>query len=67
MRKYASAFQLAVAACFLAATRVVKFAGLLLAGEPRLVAAEIRSYADFFAGKLAEHDRARAATQEQVP
>ena len=67
VRKYASGFQLAVAACFLASTRVVKFAGLLLAGEPRLVAAEMRSYTDFFAGKLAEHDRARAAAQERAP
>jgi len=59
-RKYATPWQLATAAVLLAVTRVVKFAGLLLAGEPRLVAAEVRSYVDFFAGKLAEYDRSKA-------
>ncbi len=67
VRKYATPWQVAVAACFLATTRVVKFAGLVLAGAPGLVAAEVRSYVDFFAGKLAEHDRARAAEAGRAP
>jgi len=67
VRKYATAWQLAAAACFLLTTRVVKFAGLLIAGEPRLVAAEVRSYVDFFAGKLAEHDRSMSAAARPRP
>ena len=60
LTKHGSRLQIPIGLLFLAASRLPKFALALLRGRRDLVNAEIRGYRDFFARRLAAHDRQRA-------
>jgi hypothetical protein len=60
LTKYGAWWQIITGTVFLIATRLPKFAWLMLRGRARLVRAELRGYRDALAGRFGDYDRAVA-------